>query len=129
MAKHEHSLRIALLTLGDKLLSAAEQYAGQPTVVTVRRGSVRVRLEAAAEKMARLRAGDELGAMAGTILQALAEAGGEVESRKLARLAGYKYSANWRTTMRQLQERGLIVRGPDGYRLDTPQPTEEEDTP
>jgi hypothetical protein len=128
MAKREISPRMRLLLMADRLLSDVEEDAGQLSVVTVRRGGVRVQLKATAEEMSLLRAGNELGQMALNTLQALHEAGDEVESRKLARLAGYKYSANWRTTMRQLQERGLIVRGPDGYRL-VQHATDEEDTP
>jgi DNA-binding IclR family transcriptional regulator len=124
--KREQSLRVTLLILADELLSAAEEATGEPTVVIVRRGPVRTRLECTAEEMAILRAGSQLGEMAMNVLQALREAGGEVESKKLARLAGYSYSSRFRTVLRELQVKALVARGPDGYRLvGTTNPDEE----
>jgi hypothetical protein len=117
MSKRESNLRTTILLIADKLLSAAEQGVGQATVVTVRRGGVRIRLEAAPEEMARLRAGAGLGEMASNILQALAEAGGEVESKKLARLSGYVWNSYFRAAVRQLQEARVVVKGPNGYGL------------
>ena len=112
------SLRRRLLALAHDLLrGAGAESPGEPLVVRITRGKTSLTHEADPGEVAALLAVVDLPELHQCIVEALQEAGGEVGPKELARRAGYKYGPHFRTAMRELQVKGIVRKGLDGYQL------------
>lgn len=112
--------RSRLLSLADELAGAADADSRAPLKVTIQRGKTTMSYEADPAEVALLRTCAGLPEMESNIVQALAEASHGLESRELARLAGYAYAPRFRAALSSLKQKGLVVDGPDGLRLSLP---------